>query len=152
MSFPSRGRRPQALPICVANPESAAANEKQTLIWRVGGTVFLSMRRRKNRPSGSGKLARICCCKGGASPMCPVHTLWDRFLAHLPEGAEPWKQVSAAEALHRLRRLLQKLAIPSASKYRTHDLRRGHAEDMRQCGCTMAEILQAGQWKSSAFL
>ena len=36
--------------------------------------------------------------------------------------------------------------------YGTHDLRRGHAEDMRESGCTLAEILAAGQWKSSAFL
>ena len=37
-------------------------------------------------------------------------------------------------------------------RYRTHDLRRGHAEDMRRSGCTLAQILQAGQWRSAAFL
>ena len=25
-------------------------------------------------------------------------------------------------------------------------------QDMRKCGCTLAEILRAGQWKSAAFM
>ena len=25
-------------------------------------------------------------------------------------------------------------------------------QDMRKCGCTLSEILQAGQWKSAAFM
>ena len=39
-----------------------------------------------------------------------------------------------------------------ASKYRTHDFRRGHAEDLRLSGAPLAEILKAGDWRSSAFL
>ena len=42
--------------------------------------------------------------------------------------------------------------VPNATCYGTHDFRRGHAEDMRIAGCTLADILAAGQWKSSAFL
>ena len=42
--------------------------------------------------------------------------------------------------------------ISEPEKYGTHDFRRGHAEDMRAAGSPLAEILQAGQWKSAAFL
>ena len=48
--------------------------------------------------------------------------------------------------------LLSRFGVPNAQDYGTHDLRRGHAEDMRNQGCTLAEILKAGQWKSAAFM
>ena len=78
--------------------------------------------------------------------------LWDKFLAALPEGTHPWAHITAGAARSRLRRILELLKVPGASMYGTHDLRRGHAEDMRESGCTLGEILAAGQWKSSAFL
>ena len=52
----------------------------------------------------------------------------------------------------RLRDLLQRFLVPDAQKYGTQDFRRGHAEDMRKMGCTLAEILKAGQWRSAAFM
>ena len=42
--------------------------------------------------------------------------------------------------------------IPEARFYRTHDLRRGHARDLQKNGASLAEILEAGQWCSPAFL
>ena len=35
---------------------------------------------------------------------------------------------------------------------RTHDWRRGHARDLQRGGARLWEILQAGDWKSPAFL
>ena len=34
--------------------------------------------------------------------------------------------------------------------YRTHDLRRGHTEDLRQSGATAEQLRSAGQWKGQA--
>ena len=48
--------------------------------------------------------------------------------------------------------MLRRSNIPNASLYRTHDLRRGHCQDMVDNGSTVAEILRAGQWRSAAFL
>ena len=141
----------QALPICVASPALSAAASKQTLIWREEDEICLRVLRRKNRPNGSGTLRRKCTCQG-CIHTCVVHVLWDRFLNQLPEGAEPWLGITANEARSRLRRVLQRLLVTDAASFRTHDLRRGHAEDMRRCGCTLAEILRAGQWRSAAFL
>ena len=81
-----------------------------------------------------------------------VHALWHSFFAALPDGAEPWSDITPAMARDRLRRTLQRLQVPSAAGYGTHDFRRGHAEDMRKSGCTLAEILRAGQWRSASFM
>ena len=51
-----------------------------------------------------------------------------------------------------LRRLLAEAGVPEADKYTSHDLRRGHADDMRRGGATLGEILRAGDWRSPAFL
>ena len=102
--------------------------------------------------------------------MCPIHTLWDQFFAQLPDGARPWERVSAGKARERLRQILSRLQVPEWAEYGTHDFRRGHAEarslacppgavrppalcqDMRKNGCTLVQILLAGQWKSASFL
>ena len=81
-----------------------------------------------------------------------VHAFWARFLVKLPEGARPWSLVAAGQARSRLHRILRVPRVPDAAKYGTHDFRRGHADDMRRSGSTLAEILAAGQWKSSAFM
>ena len=54
-------------------------------------------------------------------------------------------------ALARLRETLVAMKVPGANQYRTHDFRRGHADDMRRNGKSMAEILRMGGWSSRAF-
>ena len=141
----------EALPLCVGSPDTQDAGHKQTLVWREGDVVCLRLLRRKNRPQGSGTMRRLCTCVGNKHT-CVVHMLWDQFLGLMPIGTVPWHGISASEALLRLRRVLQHLRVPNAKSYRTQDLRRGHAEDMRQSGSPLSDILKAGQWKSSAFL
>ena len=51
-----------------------------------------------------------------------------------------------------MRTLLAEAGHTNAEKYWSHDLRRGHAEDMRRGGATLGEILRAGDWKSPGFL
>ena len=132
-------------------PDSSLAMGTQTIVWKDGDTVCVQMLRRKNRRHGSGVLKRVCTCQRDPL-LCVVHMLWDNFLAHLPDGAQPWTHISPGVARSRLHQILRVLRVPNASSYGTHDFRRGHAEDMRQSGCSLAEILAAGQWKSSAFL
>jgi hypothetical protein len=138
--------------VCLASPEWEHAGTKQCLMWRDGDKICLRLLRRKNRSKGSGTLFRVCSCGERPSATCPVHVLWDRFLGTFPEGAEPWSSITSGGARDPLRRILALLHVPDAAKYRTQDLRRGHAEDMRRSGCSLAEILRAGQWKSTAFL
>lgn len=52
------------------------------------------------------------------------------------------------------RREIVKLLInvEDAQGYVAHDLRRGHAEDIRVRGGSLIEILLAGDWRTAAFL
>ena len=67
-------------------------------------------------------------------------------------GQKPFSDISAEFALASLRGCLGILAVSDAHLFRTHDLRRGHADDMRRRGCTAYQILMAGGWTSPAFL
>ena len=57
-----------------------------------------------------------------------------------------------AEANKILRVVLEATGTVNADTYRTHDLRRGHAEDLRLSGAPLWKILAAGEWKSPAFM
>ena len=89
--------------------------------------LALAPGRRKNRPHGSGKLMRMCSCKGSPTT-CIVHAFYDKFWAELPDGARPWAHLSAGGARTALRRTLARLAVPEAECFGTHDFRRGAAE------------------------
>lgn len=162
----------QALPMKKCAPNSVLVQNEQSIIWREGHEVCVRLSRRKNRPRGSGTMRRRCSCVGGVST-CAVHTLWERFFALLPDGTCPWAEVNANYARTRLRRLLHILGVLDADAYGTHGFRRGHAEaghsparvqplrrqlcvlfaqDMRECGHPLAEILAAGQWKGASFI
>ena len=43
------------------------------------------------------------------------------------------------------------LRVPGTSAYKTHEMRRGHAEDLRINGATLGDILRADDCKSSGF-
>ena len=131
-----------------------------------GDFLILALARRKNKPGGS-RLVRGCWCK--ESPItCPYHKLrpWIEARAR---GGGLFPSVTAASALQRLREMLVAVKVPGAGPYRTHDLRRGHAKDLQLSGACVAcagrlvcdavlrgaplwKILQAGEWRSPAFL
>ena len=103
----------QALPMCKGTPSELSVADKQTLIWKEGEHVCIRLLRRKNT--------------------CAVHTLWDRFFRQLPDGHQPWQQVSPGHARERLRALLGKPGMAQPQKYGTQDFRRGHAEVLTCC-------------------
>ena len=143
----------EALPIRKMKPTDEGADDQQSIIWRDKDDICLRLRTRKNRRSGSGVMRRKCSCPGGRST-CLVHTLWESWLIFWPDGEALWADLSPQYVIRRLRADLATMTFPvtDPEKYGTHDFRRGHAEDMRASGRPLADILQAGQWKSSAFL
>ena len=102
---------------------------------------FLPRRKNWSRPS---VIRRGCWCRSSPST-CPVHVM-GAALGQLSAGTRPFACVSAADALSSLRRMLSLLSIPDAEQYRTHDLRRGHNQDMIESGKSMMEILVAAGW------
>ncbi len=99
---------------------------------------------------------------------CPVHVVGEFFrrvvyvivgagASHLcawrslPERSQPFKLITPPLALASLRSILLALKVPNGIRYRTHDLRRGHAQDLLESGASLVEILRAGEWRSAAF-
>ena len=129
---------------------NGVTGDGQAVVFRDGDTVCLKLRSRKNRPCGS-VLKRGCWCTSHTTLLCPVHTLWP-YLEGFGVGQRVFQDISASNALSTLRAYLARIGVPDARLYRTHDIRRGHADDMRARGSTLAEILRAGEWRSPAFL
>ena len=65
----------------------------------------------------------------------------------LPTGTRPFDGINGSKAVSTLRAILAMMDVKEAKKYRTHDLRRGHAEDMKDSGAPLVEILKAGDWR-----
>ena len=56
------------------------------------------------------------------------------------------------EANNELRRRLRVVGVRKAQDFTLHAFRRGHAMDLVARGARLWEILQAGEWRSPAFL
>ena len=65
--------------------------------------------------------------------LCPTHRL-AAFLDEKADGETLFPGINAGDALRTLRSLLVGLGIKGGSRYRTHDLRRGHALDLQLSG------------------
>jgi len=128
---------------------SAPTARKVPVLSVTGSSVKVWFPFRKNRIWPTTQ-ERRCWCRQCALT-CPVHMLGVYFRS-LPAGTQPFKHWSASQALSALRELLAELGVPLASVHRTHDFRRGHAEDMRLSGARLCEILAAGDWSSAAFM
>ena len=140
----------EALPMCRESGGMAAHGQAgNSCIRRVGDEVVLNLRTRKNRRQGS-TLTRRCWCSKSVET-CPLHVLWP-FFEGLPEGSQPFRALRMESVLMRLRLRLRALNVENANDYRTHDFRRGHARDLQASGASLLEILQAGEWRSPAFL
>ena len=161
----------KALPLCRGDTNDTALEDKQTVVWLEGDSVCLrsdvtsfliacwAYTATLQDPATQEQAKRkwhnkkgMLLSGGVSDPLCVIHTLWVRFLEKLPHGCQPWIRIGANEARVRLRHALERLGVSDANLYGTHDFRRGHAEDMRKAGCSLAEILKAGQWRSAAFM
>ena len=141
----------EALPIvrgCSGSPDYA----KLQAVINIDGankSMSLTLARRKNKPGGS-VLTRYCWCDSDPET-CPVCILGP-FFQQQPLGVKIFKEFIAKKALSELKMLFALLEVPNYEQYRCHDLRRGHARDLQLKGAGLAEILDAGQWSSPAFL
>ena len=65
-------------------------------------------------------------------------------------GSQPFAAVVGRSGNNQLRQLLRLIGVAEADKYRSHDLRRGHARDLMEAGSPWEEILEKGDWASKA--
>jgi len=111
--------------------ERRPTDESPVMVYRHGDTMTLHMKRRKNKLGGS-ILTRGCWCKESEAT-CPIHAIGP-FIDRCPIGERPFGHVTAQKAVRILRVGLAAVGVQNAIEYRTHDLRRGHAEDLRRSG------------------
>ena len=93
--------------------------------------LLIKLARRKNCPRGS-VMQRGCWCST-APLLCPVHCL-GRWIKGRTAGEKLFSGITASKALSALRDMLSSLEVVGAGEYRTHDLRRGHAQDLAESG------------------
>eukprot|EP00973_Karenia_brevis_P088566 12279728-Karenia_brevis.AAC.1 len=91
--------------------------------------MVLRLERRKNKINGS-TLSRGCWCSE-SKVTCPLHVL-SPWIAQRRDAGRLFPSFTAAKALLTLRQVLESMGVERAREYRTHDLRRGHTEDLRQ--------------------
>ena len=143
----------EGLPVTIEASDESCKPLKQNVTSRLttcSDKVMLRLRRRKNRPTGS-VMTRQCWC-GQSEISCPVHAIRS-IIDMMPGGYQPFKHINGQDVLILLRKRLGTLGVPHAQTYETKDFRRGHARDLieRPGGC-LKEVMQMGQWKSSALL
>ena len=116
--------------------------------WRLIGSFYnCSDAKTNHKAAYCGGLAGVQLAKSRAR--C---TSWG-LISKVAEWRGPFcRAVSPSAALGSLRDMLGFLAVPDAIHFRTHDLRRGHAEDLKLSGASLLQILRAGELRSPAFL
>ena len=142
----------EAIPMLAGTSEDAThlPQGRHSGLWVDGANqLCLRLARRKNRPSGSF-LRRACVCATRGRSMCAVH----RMQAHLAakQVAAPLWSFTPASALHTLKRLLVLVKEPQSAAFTLKAFRAGRATQLAAQGKSLGTILQAGEWRSSAFL
>ena len=80
-----------------------------------------------------------------------MHVLGE-YISSLPTGEELFPDITPANVNPVLREFLGACKVPDARFFVSHDIRRGHGKDIQMKGGTVAQLLEAGEWTSPAFL
>ena len=143
----------EALPLEVGARNSALmalGPGRHSCLALCGETMVLRLARRKNKPHGT-VLTRKCWCSS-STLTCPVHAV-GQIISSMPSNLKVFEGLSAQAVRYTLRDRVRKLGLCDSQNYNTHDFRRGHARDLANSkGSTIKQILEMGQWKSSAIL
>ena len=115
----------------------------------LNNAVTLHLNKRKNSPWGSS-LTRTCCCPRLGQFLCP-HGVLAKYVP-LRTGSQRLFTITYSYFLILLRRALFELRVPDARKFGSHSFRRGCADDMRESKAPLRDILEAGGWRSGAFM
>jgi hypothetical protein len=112
--------------------------------------VCLELESRKNMPQGT-TMKRRCICDSHPD-LCPVHIFGLVVKALGCTMLGPIFNFSYQSFHNVLRAHLTALGVENAQKYTSKAFRRGTAQEMVASGSSLAEVLAAGQWRSSAFM
>ena len=142
----------ECIPLLRGAPDQATSlpPSAHSGIWiEDNSTLALKLAQRKNRPQGS-LIRRPCTCAVGGRQFCVVHRVAP-FLRKKRIGEHLWA-FNQGQALASLRRLLALNATPDVAKFTLKAFRAGKATALAASGKSLGAILQAGEWRSSAFM
>ena len=96
-------------------------------------------------------LTRKCCCEVSGVDLCAVHWLL-RLREMYPGHDGRLFDFSIHAFTKHLRECVARLSLPSLTGVSSHAFRRGMAQDILALGGSLAILLRAGDWSSSAYL
>ena len=127
------------------------------MIGKVGDAIVIRLKSRENN-FGGDSIIRECSCvtPGGVSAfvpaeLCPVHVLWPWVVDHAAPGERLFPEKISHTSKIWLQVALEARNYANATKFTLHSLRRGAAQALVCKGCSLATLLKAGGWRSSAF-
>ena len=138
----------EGLPLRVGAVGSLTPHSGKTLTI-ANSKAILVFDRRKNRESQT-TAERSCWCKG-CSATCPVHRLPALIPACREQFVAPFTNWRPHQVTRTLRRRLSVIGIPNAAAFTLKGFRRGHAQQIAEQGGALKLLLDAADWKSSAF-
>ena len=121
--------------IVMTKGDGQGNEDTQSVVWldEEDHALVLKLKKRKNKLGGS-LLKRHCWCDR-CKTTCPVHKFANLLVSEqIPVGAKLFPRVTKGKALKNLRTWLKACGVQDSEKYRTQDLRRGHARDLQQAG------------------
>ena len=117
--------------------------------------MHLSLKKRKNCPQGWTSVRRCRCgvqfALESPHPLCSTHRIWNWVRRH-HGSVGPIFRMGARAFTTVLRKIATVLGIPFAEILSSHVFRRSIALHLLRSKCSLATILQAGSWKSGAFM
>ena len=115
-------------------------------------SVIVDLRSSKNARFGA-RLERACPATGSApcnDVLCPYHLLLALFRKSGGKGR--LFRLNATQFARQLKEDLRTIGVEDSHLFTPHGFRRGSAQEMHSRGASLAAILVAGGWRSSAFL
>ena len=125
-------------------------NRHSSLFIDQEGTLYLRLRQRKHRPQGSLLIRPCVCTPSQRNAMCVGHRLHTRVV-NMAEGQKVFNFTSSV-ALTKFRSVLKLLQVPDYQAFSFKCLRAGKAATLARQGHSLFQVMQSGEWRSSAVL
>jgi hypothetical protein len=118
-------------------------------------SVRIRLRSRKNERNGC-TISRRCCCGSQGLLLCGVCSLIGQIKEHISQGRSDrqpiFMDLNLVHARNQIRETAAEIGLSEIEEFTWHFIRRGMATDLLRHGSSLAQILVAGGWRSSAFL
>ena len=136
-------------------PEHDLSWHSQISVAQDARSIRIRLRSRKNERNGC-TINRRCCCGSQGLLLCGVCSLIGQIKDHKARGKSDrqglFSDLNLIHARNKIREIAAEIGLSQIEEFTWHFIRRGMATDLLRFGSSLAQILVAGGWKSSAFL